>query len=222
MIKALLLLLSLAMATTAGLGTEPRTGTVGGFFDVVDEEPYFVYGEDGRHYGYEDDFWDGCSVWCAVTDYAVWAEASSCLSESRAAGNLIEPDRGSAWVEGAEGNGVGEYVDVTRRYTVCDEAYGVDFRGFCVVNGVADTAEAWAEYNRVEKLNVYMNGGFVGTFLLKDTMLPQYFDLTDCALHADSAAETVFRFEIASVYPGGTGGDTALTGIEMEFWTPNH
>lgn len=46
MIKALLLLLSLAMAATAGLGTEPRTGTVGGFFDVVDKEPFFVYGED--------------------------------------------------------------------------------------------------------------------------------------------------------------------------------
>ena len=58
--------------------------------------------------------------------------------------------------------------------------------------------------------------------LLKDTMKPQYFDLTGLNLEAASGEEVHFRFLIADVWPGDKYADTALTGIEIEFLTPNH
>ena len=69
---------------------------------------------------------------------------------------------------------------------------------------------------------MYMNGEFITTLPLLDIMEPQYFDLTPYHLHADSGADTVFRFEICQVYPGDKYEDTAITGIEFQFMTPNH
>lgn len=197
-----------------------------GFFDVIDDEPFFLHGENGLHYGFETDFWQGCSVWCAVTDYRVSAAASSFLAPQGQCSydpqHIFSAERDHAWVEGADDDGVGEYIELTKRYSVCDEAYGVDFRELCVVNGYAQTAKKWTANGRVEKLKLYMNGTYVDTFCLADTMEPQYFDLTPYHLHAASGADSVFRFEIASVYPGALYSDTALTGIEIDFWTPNH
>lgn len=197
-----------------------------GFFDVIDDEPFFVYSENGQHYGYEMDYWGGCSVWCAVADCKVSAEASSYLAPqgnySYEPANVLSGDRGNAWVEGAKGYGIGEYVNIIRRYEVSDADYGVDFRGLCVVNGYARTKETWAANSRVKELRCYFDGRYVDTFTLEDTIEPQYFDLTVYGLHAASGAECVFHFEIDSVYPGEKYADTAITGIELDFWTPNH
>ena len=197
-----------------------------GFFNVIDEEPYFEHRSDGQHYGFEMDFREGCSVWCAVTDYRIAAEASSTLPAqgnfSYEASNIYSADRSNAWIEGAEGCGIGEYIEISRRYNVCDEEYGVDFRELCIVNGYAQTPEKWAANSRAEDLKLFFDGEYIDTFHLEDTIEPQYFDLKQYDLHADSGAECVFRFEIASAYPGEKYADTAITGIEIDFWTPNH
>lgn len=197
-----------------------------GFFDVVDEEPFFIYSENGKHYGYTDDYWGGCSVWCAVRDYRVAAEASSTLAPqgqySYKAANIISGDRNNAWVEGADGYGINEYIEITRSYEVGDANYGVDFNELCIVNGYARTSETWAANSRVKELKFSFNGKYVDSILLEDTIEPQYFDLTQYHLHTDSGEDSVWRFTIISVYPGDKYEDTALTGIEVEFWTPNH
>ena len=221
---AVYLFLAAVFSLCAGALTEGER--VSGFFDVLDSEPYFVYSENGKHYGYEADYWEGCSVWCAVTDHSAFAEASSYLAPqgkySYEPLSILSGERGNAWVEGAEGYGTGEYISIISRYEVDDAEYGVDFRELCVVNGYARTAETWAANSRVKELLFFFNGRYVDTFTLEDTARPQYFDLTQYALHAGSGADTVFRFEIGSVYPGEEYADTALTGIEFDFWTPNH
>lgn len=205
---------------------ELMPGGVSGYFDVTDEEPFFLHRDYGCNYGYEMDFWQGCSVWCSVLDYTVSVTASSFLAPqgkySYEPGNIIDPNRACAWVEGVPGYGTGEYVEITRNYTVGDEEYGVDYRGLCIVNGYARTLDTWKNNSRVEFLRMYVNGEYIGTLHLADTMEPQYFDLTSLSLHAASGEDTVFRFEIASVYPGEKYDDTVITGIETEFWTPNH
>ena len=199
---------------------------IGDFFDVVNDEPYFVYRSTGKHYGYEDDYWEGCSVWCAVQDYSVSTEASSTLAPqgkfSYYAKNITNGDRNNAWIEGADGYGIYEYIDITRRYSVTHEKYGVDYKNLCIVNGYAQTEAKWKANSRVKALGMYMNGEFITTLPLLDIMEPQYFDLTPYHLHADSGADTVFRFEICQVYPGDKYEDTAITGIEFQFMTPNH
>lgn len=224
--RATVLLLALIAVFISGSCVGAETAPVSGFFDVVEEEPYFVHNENGKHYGYEDDYWEGCSVWCAVTDHSVSAEASSCLAPrgkySYEPSNICSGDRENAWIEGADGFGVGEYINIIRRCEVIDKEYGVDFREFCVVNGYARTFETWTANSRVKELRFYFDGRYVDTFTLEDTIEPQYFDLTPYGLHAASGEDIVFRFEIDSVYPGEKYADTAITGIEFAFWTPNH
>ena len=218
-------------APDAEISEEPPAPQTGdddhrGFFDFIDKDPYFVYSEAGKNYGYERDYGLGCSVWCSVWDYQISASASSILAPegqySYEPSNIYSSDRTNSWVEGVEGDGIGEYIEITRRYTVADQDYGVDFRELCVVNGYAENAEKWKANSRVADLILYFNGEYVDTLHLEDTIAPQYFDLGKYELHADSDADSVFRFEIASVYPGEKYEDTAITGIELEFWTPNH
>lgn len=208
------------------LEAEIRRNGESGFFDKLENEPFFEHRENGMLYGFEDDFWDGCSVWCAVREYGLSASASSFLAAqgqySYEPGHIIENNRSNAWVEGAEGYGIGEYVDIDRSYVVGDEDYGVDFRELCIVNGYARTADAWKANSRVHELKMYFNNEYICTLPLLDTMEPQYFDLLAYQLHAGSGAESTFRFEIASVYPGEKYEDTAITGIEVSIWTPNH
>lgn len=201
-------------------------GEQGGFFDPGDDPSAPVYSAEGMRYGFYEDYLGGCSVWCAVEEYRVTASASSFLTagENGPCGpeNAIDGDRGTAWVEGAEGDGVGEYLEITRRYTVADKDYGVDFRTLCVVNGIARSGADRTAGGRVKRLGLYFNGAFTAALDLADTAEPQYFDLSGYHLHADSGAESVFRFTVDSVYPGEENADTALTGIEIAFWTPNH
>ncbi len=197
------------------------------FFDCeFSKEPYYIFHNEGTHYGFTEDFWEGCSVWCAVEDYRITATASSTLAPqgqfSYEASNIYNSDRRNAWIEGAEGYGIGEYIDITRSYKVADEEFGVDFGELCIVNGYAQTPEKWAANSRVKDLKVYFNGRYIDTIHLEDSIRPQYFDLTGYKLQAASGAESVFRFEIASVYPGDKYTDTAITGIEVSFTTPNH
>lgn len=207
-------------------GEEIPEEPVSGFFDVVDEEPFFIYSEIGRHYGYTDDYWGGCSVWCAVSNYEITAEASSTLAPqgqySYEAANVISGDRNNVWVEGADGYGIDEFIEITRSCEVGDAEYGVAFKELCIVNGYARTPETWAANSRVKELKFSFNGEYVDSLRLEDIIEPQYFDLTPYGLHADSGAESVWRFAIVSVYPGDKYEDTAITGIEVRFWTPNH
>ncbi|MDO5446053.1 MAG: hypothetical protein Q4F31_10600 [Eubacteriales bacterium] len=206
--------------------TEPTEPQHYGFFDVVSEDPYFVFSENGQHYGYTDDYWGGCSVWCAVGDYEVSARASSTLAPqgqySYGVENIISSDRNNAWVEGAAGYGIDEYVEITCSYEVADADYGVDFNELCIVNGYARTPETWEANSRVKELKLSFNGEYVDSLFLQDVIEPQYFDLRPYGLHADSGEDSVWRFAIVSVYEGEKYEDTAITGIELRFWTPNH
>ena len=82
------------------------------------------YGMDGKFYGFEEDYWCGCSVWCAIGDYTCNATVSSTLAPqgkfSYEASNIIDGNRKNTWVEGVDGYGIGEYVKITKRYT-CNE-----------------------------------------------------------------------------------------------------
>ena len=199
---------------------------VSSYFDMVDEEPFFVFSGNGQHYGYTDDYWCGCSVWCAVRDFDISARASSTLAPqgqySYGAENITSGERNNAWVEGADGYGIDEYFEITRRYAVSDGNYGVDFCELCIVNGYARTPETWTANSRVKELKFCFNDEYVDSLFLEDTMEPQYFDLSQYHLHADSGADSFWRFEIVSVYEGEKYEDTAITGIEIQFWTPNH
>ncbi len=187
---------------------------------------WLCYSPLGLHYGFEDDYWEGCSVWCAIQSYSTSASASSVLEPdapgvSYKAGNVVNGSRQNAWVEGVEGHGLGEYLDVTSQYTT-GSGYPIDLKTLCIANGYSKNENIWLMNGRVKLFKLYFNGSYVATIYLQDTMKPQYIDISSLGLQVASGEVFTLRFEIAGVYSGTQFADTAVTGIALAFYTPNH
>ena len=57
----------------------------------------------------------------------------------------------------------------------------------------------------------------MGLIELKDTIEPQYIDVTSAQMKIGNGFTAEFSFEIAEVYKGTKYADTCLTGILIEF-----
>ena len=182
----------------------------------------------GTTYGFVEDYWEGCSVWCAITYYEATATASSTLAPngtlSYSADNLLSHDVGNAWVEGVPGNGIGETVEIRRRFEGgTNEGFEkVFFPAICIVNGYAKDESTFINNGRVKTLKMSVNGEYVCDLNLIDTAKPQYISLRGLNLFTSFSEDCVFSFEIADVYPGEAYEDTAITGIEIQIDTVNH
>lgn len=205
--------------------------TIGEFCTYTEDGPEPVSDSDGDYYGFYDNLTDGCSVWCAVTDYRVEVEATSTLApegkQSYDAENILNGSRSSAWIEGAEGNGIGESITITKTYDIeLDDSLrdeeSIFFYELCIVNGYTRTDKAWKENGRVKKLAFYFNGKYMGDLELEDTQKPQFISLSGLNLSGYKGRPSSFTFRIMDVYPGTKYEDTAITGIEIAFDTPNH
>lgn len=198
----------------------------------------FEEDEQAPNFGYSDWQWPGCSSWCAMIDFEQEVEASSELESFTgryAAENVLRQSRYGAWVEGAEGMGIGESITYRQSCTYSTnnkwEALRWDFRepeayhcdGFmryseiCIVNGYAKDQKTWEENGRVKRLLMYVEGKPYACLELEDTILPQYFLLPEDEIKVLNGGMIEFRFEIAEVYAGTVYEDTCLTGIVMEF-----
>lgn len=207
------------------LNLTPKVGE----FLTKNENHEIVENADGKLYGYAEDYWEGCSQWCAVNNYEGNAVASSFLSPQGSntyeADNIISHNRENAWVEGVEGDGVGEYISISKRYERGGNYGEWDcffFPDLCIVNGMAKNEQAWKANNRVKKLKMYFNDEYICDLELLDTMKPQYISLSGLHLSANNGENSVFKFEIADVYKGDKYDDTVITGIEIELGTWAH
>lgn len=218
----------------AKVNLKPRQGEF--YAPVSDSDDPFGYKNDpeGTVYGYECDLTGGCSVWCAIDDYKYDVSATSYLApigkNKYDPENIANRDRMNAWVEGVKGDGIGESITISRTYR---RGGDVDpdkvtkgncffFPNICIVNGLAKNDDVWAKNGRVKELGLYFNDEYICTLELKDTPKPQYISLEGLGLAARNGEECEFTFEIEDVYKGTKYDDTAITGIEIEVYTPNH
>ena len=120
----------------------------------------------------------------------------------------------SAWVEGAKGDGIGEYLEYTVRVTSGPHPADAAITNLIVFNGYRKSRDLWRKNNRVRRLRVTMNGRPYGVVTLADAYSEQNVRLHDIKLppHAKTLR---LRFTVESVYPGTTYHDTALS--ELEF-----
>lgn len=197
---------------------------------------YFMKYQDDRHedsegnpilwFGDMDKLAVGCSVYCAVENEEISASASSTLKSSGSnnygAENVCVQNNIQAWVEGSDGSGIGEYIEIKRKLDVSDKDYGVDYTEICIVNGYIKNEKVWKNNNRVKTLAFYYNDEYICDIELEDTYSPQTISLEEYNIHADSGEEVSFKFEIKDIYKGDKYDDTAITGIIMDFYTPNH
>ena len=155
-------------------------------------------------------FYSGnCSWYCGGQIDSV--TASSALADRYAAEKAHDFSIVTAWVEGVDGNGVGEYL----RYS---------FPGTCprittvlIHNGYVKNWEVWYDNARVKRLLMYYNDEPYAIFNLQDTMGLQSFDVGVLGYEdKDSAPAWSIKFEILEVYPGKKYEDTAITEIYFD------
>lgn len=204
---------------------------VGEYFYLLDQpagEELFRYSPDAALYGFIQDHAGICSAWCAVTTHTESVRASSYLEPqgkfTYEPGHLIDGDRNTVWAEGVPGCGIGEYIVLTKCYNEHSDnvSQRFTFENLCIVNGYAQNEQKWRNNSRVKSLELYVNDNYLYNLYLEDTIQPQYFDLTELNISAAAGEKIRFGFRIAEVYPGDKYDDTCITGIEIEFWTPNH
>ncbi|MFD5864757.1 hypothetical protein ACFWGP_07395 [Agromyces sp. NPDC127015] len=125
------------------------------------------------------------------------------------AGDAIDGDAGTAWAEGADGTGRGEWIEVALEP-------GTDLRMICIVNGYAKTYALYRENSRARQLEVATAQG------------------TRVSVLGDAGAGSFQRFRRLGVVPGSTDHvtltirttwsgagdegayDTSIS--ELEFW----
>ena len=156
-------------------------------------------------------FYSGnCSWYCGGQIDSV--TASSALGEKYAAEKAHDFSIVTAWVEGVEGNGEGEYI----KYA---------FPGTCprittvlIHNGYVKNWDVWRDNGRVKKLLMYYNDKPYVVLNLKNTMHLQRFEVGILGHEERSEASPAWsiKFEILEVYPGEKYEDTAITEIYFD------
>ena len=143
---------------------------------------------------------------CAGVD-SVYA-TSSLRSSGRmdyGAGNANDWSLRTAWVEGADGYGIGE--SITWRFS----EYTPAITTVVIYNGYAKSFETWLDNSRVRQLKLYINGQPYALLNLRDTYRRQQFDIGE---HYGSGA--VLKLEITDVYPGDRYDDVAISEIDFD------
>lgn len=159
--------------------------------------------------------WDivdgGCSWYCGGGNYEV-ITSSTLKSQS---GNIYDAKSANdlsyktAWVEGKEDAGIGEYIEYHF------EPKSPRITSIIVANGYMKSDIAWINNNRVKSFNFYLNGEFYGILNLRDTKTDQRFELGTFGHNADGT-DLVLRFEINEIYQGDKYNDTAISEIYFD------
>ncbi len=210
------------------VSNEPKKikSRVGKYFewDEDEEEIDLEKKDDGTYAGWDDDLLVmGCGWWCTVEDVNMDVIASSTLQGKQhlnyLANNIYDNSRHNSWVEGVDGDGIGEYLELSQQYLCYEgDTDGGRLGEICVVTGYADTKKLWEENNRVKTLLMYMDNKPYAYLELKDTIQPQYFDVWENGRYDLSPSQEInLKFEIVDVYKGTKYDDTAITFLNVDF-----
>lgn len=213
-------------------------GELGGTYDDLGADMWCSFEEmpDAPNFGFEDWQSPGCSKWCHINVFDNQVSASSELasvSDRYCAENVICENRESAWAEGAEGGGIGEYIvydqtvfseslielsgnNILRAGSYGNDGY-IDYTQICIVNGYAKNDRIWQENGRVKTLMMYVFEQPYARLELEDTINPQYFTIPEGDIRVANGEEVTFKFVIEEVYPGTMYEDTCITGIVVDF-----
>ena len=162
-----------------------------------------------------ESIWDiidgGCSWYCGGGNYSVKASSSLHPDKGKVyrAENANDISYKTAWVEGKEDEGIGEYLE----YYFKNSSPRVT--KIIISNGYMKSESAWKNNNRVKKLKLYVNGKFYGVKNLEDSRTDQVFDIGTFGRNKNGS-ELILRFEILEVYKGEKFNDTAITEIYFD------
>lgn len=152
-----------------------------------------------------------CSWYCGEGNYAIKASSSLSKAEgsSYVAKNANDLSYQTAWVEGKDDEGVGEYLE----YFFKNRSPRIT--QIIISNGYVKSEVAWRNNNRVKKLKLYVNGKPYGILQVADSRDDQVFEVGTLGRNKDGT-DLVLRFEIMEIYKGDKYNDTAITEIYFD------
>jgi hypothetical protein len=145
-------------------------------------------------------------VSCMMCEAYIPVEASSTLADgggySYKMSNLGDDNPGTAWVEGKDDYGIGEYIEF-KGYLYAN--------GIAILNGLQKNKTVFDANSRVKKIKVTINGKENCIVELEDKMGIQIF--IPLGYESGAEGENFIRFEILEVYPGTKYKDTCISEI---------
>ncbi len=193
--------------------------TIGRHLDFTAEgerKHTFIEGQD-KYENYYDVLSIGCSFYCGF--HVLDVTSSSALQPqhgiSYEAKNVSDHTYKTAWIEGAEGYGIGEHVTFTL------PPWHPRITTIKIANGYTKTEKTWRENSRVKELRIDVNYKPYARLLLEDTRDEQIFHIGEIGC-ADRSADysfkenTYIRFWIMDIYPGDKYEDTAISEITFD------
>lgn len=113
--------------------------------------------------------------------------------------NLTDNNPTTAWVEGVDGDGIGEWFEIK----------GITVN--TIYNGYQSSPENWKNNSRVKRFKVYMDGHPLCFLDLTDEMGAQRFELPH---HANWEDKLNFKFEIVEIYKGDKWADVCISHVD--------
>jgi len=172
--------------------------------EILEEELmmefYFPIWGDGSCWG---DCWYNC-----VNNASVKSKTNlKSIGTNNYSANLAHDfDLRTAWVEGANGYGIGDYLE----YEISTiEEPTVKLTEIIVVNGYVKSLEAWNNNSRVKSMKMYVSDKPVAIINLEDTHAYQRINIEKYI--PDNVYVMTIRFEITDIYKGDKFSDTAIT-----------
>ncbi|MDR2148552.1 MAG: hypothetical protein LBE91_19100 [Tannerella sp.] len=171
----------------------------------------------------------GCSWYCGG-----WVDsisASSYLKSNRSTINYLPQNAHNetyktAWVEGVEGYGIGEYITYHFSWN------NPRITTIHIANGYVKSEQAYRENSRVKKLKMYINDKPIAILNLEDRRVVQFFGFEPIGMgkmglsdnehqnqdwtELEKLPDWTIKFEIIEVYPGDKYDDTAITEISFD------
>lgn len=152
-----------------------------------------------------------CSWYCGGGNYNI--KASSYLAyikdSSYYAKSANDLSYKTAWVEGKDCEGKGEYLE----YFFKNKSPRIT--KIIVSNGFVKSEAVWRNNNRVKMLKLYVNDKPYGILQLDDSRDDQVFEVGTLG-HNQNGTDLILRFEIVEVYKGDKFNDTAITEIYFD------
>ena len=161
----------------------------------------------------------GCSWYCGGGQDSI--TASSELKPSKfttySASNAHDLSYKTAWVEGVEGHGIGQFL------TYHVQPTNPRITEIIVVNGYVKSDKLWYENSRVKRLRMFIDDKPYAELHLEDSKAEQHFKVEPIGNGNRGDWEALkklpvwtMKFEIVEVYPGAKYEDTALTEIYFD------
>lgn len=132
-------------------------------------------------------------------------QATSSLSEhdmTHDANRIMDGDLTKAWVEGADGDGIGENITF-----ILDGTYKIS--GISISAGYQKTSELYAKNSRPKDITIEFSDGGQCQYCLDDTYSNQII------LFDEPVNSETIKIIIDSVYPGTTYTDTCISEISL-------